>query len=131
MIPISVWGDDLDGAKWNNTRGHSMTKTAPPADYKWHHYKVNANVGTDSTVSPLVEETRALYREIRQEWLDQWELEVVEEGKYRVWRWLGGVSTLRGAYVDSTGTPREVKWMERRSTNSPLPKVPGLWPSDE
>lgn len=128
---MSVWGENLDGRTWNDSRGTSMSVTAPPADYRWHHSKTNIGQGNDEVYSEYRTETMAKYREIRLAWLDQFDLEIAEEGKYRVWRWLGKKTNRPSGYMSSNGARRLVKWEERRPIDAPLPKTPGLWPSDE
>lgn len=128
---MSVWGDDLDGRDYNTKRAYGMSVTAPPEDYRWHHHQINANQGADSTVTPLSQETKANHRADRMAWLDQFDLEIREEGEWRYWRWLGDDSDLRGAYNDNSGCPRKVMWSERRPIGARLPKIPGFWPADE
>lgn len=117
---MSVWGDDLNGADYNTKRAYGMSVNAPPEDYRWHHYSINTGMGKDSTVSPLSQETKANHREMRQAHLDQFEMEITEEGDWRYWRW----------YTEESGR-RIVMWSERRPIDAPLPKIPGFYPSDE
>ena len=131
MPRASVWGDMLDGRDFNTQRAYGMSVNGPPEDYKWRHYEINANQGSDSTVSELAKETRAIHKELRLSYLDQFDLEIREEGAYRYWRWLGDDNDLRGCYVDESGRGRKVVYSERRPISVPLPKVPGLWPRDE
>lgn len=127
----SVWGDQLDGRDFNEQRSYGMSVTTPPENYKWHHYTINSCQGNDSTVSELALETRAALKDMRLSYLDQFDLEIREEGEYRYWRWLGDDNDLRGCYIDQSGRGRKVVFSERRPIDSPLPKVPGLWPRDE
>lgn len=110
-------GSDLNGRDYNEVRGLGMTETIPPEGYTWHHYKTNIGAGNDSTVSPLAEQTLADLREMRLTWLDQFDMEISEEGAFRWWKWYDG--------------DRAVRWSERRPLSAPLPKCPGFWPSDE
>lgn len=127
----SVWGDQLDGRDFNTKRAYGMSVNAPPATYRWHHYEANINMGSDSTVSELDKETRVIATELRLSYLDQFDLEIREEGEYRYWRWLGDDNDLQGCYIDQSGRGRKVVYSERRPIAAPLPKVPGLWPRDE
>jgi hypothetical protein len=114
---MSVWGDDLDGRKWSESRGTSMTETAPPADYRWHHSEISVGHGNDVVASEYRELTKETHREMRLSYLDQFELEIEEEGRWRYWRWYGYDKKLRR---------RVVKWSQRRPINAPPPKTPGF-----
>lgn len=116
----SVWGDSLRGENFNTRRDYSMTETAPPEDARWHHYAHSHLIGEDSTVSPLAKQTLEELKRIRIEWLSQFEMFVTEEGAYRWWRWY---SVEGGKYI--------CRWEERRLVDAPLPKTPGLWPTDD
>lgn len=113
----SVWGDQLNGADYNMQRTYGMTETVPPENSRWHHYKINIGQGNDSTVSPLTEETLANHRAERLAWLDQFQMEITEEGAFRWWKWYDG--------------NRVCRWSERRPLSDPLPSVPGFFPSDK
>lgn len=91
-----------------------MTVTVPPEDYRWHHSAINVGHGKDTVAMQY--DCRAELREIRLSWLDQFEMVIREEGSYRLWEWYDG---------------DVVRWSERRPLEAPLPKQPGLWPSDE
>jgi hypothetical protein len=121
-------GSDLDGRKWNEARGNNMTVTEPPSDYRWHHCTVNTGMGNDEVYTEYKAATADLYREIRLSYLDQFELVISPEPEkgFRVWRWLGDESDAQNSY-----NGRSVRWSERRPWDSPLPKTPGLWPSNE
>lgn len=117
---MSVWGDDLNGADFNTKRDYGMSVKSPPVNYKWHHHTSNSGIGMDSTVTPLAAETKVQHREMRQAYLDQFDMEITEEGDWRYWRW----------YTERSGR-RIVMWSERRPLSQSLPKVPGFWPADE
>lgn len=112
---MSVWGDNLDGRDYNTQRTYGMTETIPPEDYQWHHSTLIFGQGNDIVATEY--NTKADFRELRLNWLDQFDLEIQEEDDYRIWRW----------YDEE----RTVRWSERRPVAAPLPKVPGFWPSDE
>lgn len=113
---MSINGDQLNGRDYSTKRDYSMTVTEPPADYRWRHYTINMGQGKDSTVSPLAQATLTTLMELRLAYLDQFEMEVTEEGAHRYWRW----------YDED----RSVRWWERRPVTDPLPKQPGLWPNN-
>lgn len=126
-----TWGDQLNGADYNTARTYGMSVAVPPTNYRWCHHTAVIGQGNDRVASALAVQTKEELRDLRLSWLDQFDLEIREEGNYRYWRWLGERSGLRGAYVDDAGTPRQVRWSEKRSIDTPLPKTPGFWPSDE
>ena len=109
-------GDELDGRDYNTLRAQSMTETVPPDGYTWHHTKAGIGWGNDSTVSELAEQTAYELRELRLAWLDQFTMEIQEEGDNIYWRWYDGEHSCR--------------WWERRPAGSPPPTTPGFWPSD-
>lgn len=111
---MSVWGDDLNGLDYNSKRAYGMTETVPPADYRWHHSTLVFGQGKDIVHTDY--DVKAELRELRLNWLDQFEMRIEEEGDYRWWKWYDGDTC---------------RWSERRPMSAPLPKLPGFWPSDE
>lgn len=135
MTQNTTSGWHLNGADYNQLRGVSMTETFPPEGSKWHHYKASIGGGNDSTISPITEETIKDLRDMRLNWLDQFDLEISEEAEkgFRVWRWLGDElddSSLQIGYTSRSGRRREVRWTEKRPWSAALPKTPGFWPSE-
>lgn len=103
-------------------RSMSMTTTTPPIAYRWTT-RYTADLSNNPPINPIDHE---VWKATRLSFLDQYELIVSEEGKYRIWRWLDGPSTNPSAFND-----RLVVWWERRPIKAPLPRTPGLWPADD
>lgn len=115
---MSIYGDAIDGRQFQDSRKYSMSETVPPINYRWHHNEMRLGMGNDVVASQY--NFKEELREVRLGWLDQFILEVTEEGVYRYWRW----------YTGGSGQ-RKVVWWERRLLSDPLPKTPGFWPSDD
>lgn len=108
-------GWDIDGRRFSEQRGISMTATKPPEDYTW----TTKEAADYQNRPPINTAEKEVWKSLRLEWLNQFALTIVEDKKFRYWFWR-----------TTKGKISKTHWWERRLLSEPLPTTPGLWPLD-
>lgn len=134
MASRKIWDNLKPGNEYAAKRGVSMSKTAPPIGHMWCTHDTDVadyNGDLQYLDNELTDEG---FRDRRLIWLEQFDLSVTTEGRWRYWRWLAEVvapDDVCNKCVTPEGEWRRIVWWERRKTTDPYPTEPGLWPRDE